>query len=369
MGKLIEGRWDCSYCKTKGILGRYRECPNCGRPRGEDVIFYMPECKDYVSDEENKKISREPDWLCEFCGSYNSDKDNKCKSCGAERESNNTYFDIQEEKKKKEQEKDEESYNNNMNDEQITDNNCSKIERVENKGNAIKKIFLGATILILLITIIFGIVSAFKPREASMKITEFSWQRSIDIEEYKTFHESDWDEVPSDARVTGQSMEIHHYDSVIDHYETKTKEVEKTRISGYGTRKHTKDLGNGYFEEVSEQVPIYETYYETEEYEEPIYREEPVYRMKYYYDIDRWTYERSVKTKGNDKSPYWGKENLQDKERVGSKTETYTIKGVTNEKKAKNRKVNVDAETWNNLEIGQTVKIKIYVGGITKLNE
>ena len=45
-------------------------------------------------------------------------------------------------------------------------------------------------------------------------------------------------------------------------------------------------MGNGYFEEETISTPVYETYYETEEYQEPIYRDEPVYAMKYYYDID-----------------------------------------------------------------------------------
>ena len=360
MGKIIEGRWDCSFCGTKGILGRHRECPNCGQPRGEDVKFYISDEKDYVSEKEAENISREPDWLCRYCGSYNSAKNNKCTSCGAEREDGNTYFDVQEKTKEHQKESDEQNDKNNYEYENVEEKSRSW------KGKINKNIFGGVAILILLATIICGIISIFIPKEASMKITEFSWQRSINVEEYKTFHESDWD-VPAGGRVTGQSMEIHHYESVIDHYETKTREVEKTRISGYETRTYTKDLGNGYFEEESEQVPIYETYYETEEYEEPVYRDEPVYRMKYYYDIDRWTYERSVNTKGNDKSPYWGEVSLTDKERVKSKTETYTIKGLTNEKKAKSRKVNVNADTWNNLKMGQTVKVKIYIGGITKL--
>ena len=31
MGKIVVGRWDCSYCGTKGIRGSERECPNCGK--------------------------------------------------------------------------------------------------------------------------------------------------------------------------------------------------------------------------------------------------------------------------------------------------------------------------------------------------
>ena len=74
MGKIVVGRWDCSYCGTKGIRGSERECPNCGRPRGEDVKFYVDDPKDYVPEDEATKISKEPDWMCEFCGSYNSAK-------------------------------------------------------------------------------------------------------------------------------------------------------------------------------------------------------------------------------------------------------------------------------------------------------
>lgn len=32
--------------------------------------------------------------------------------------------------------------------------------------------------------------------------------------------------------------------------------------------------------------------------------------MKYYYDIDRYVYERPVNTSGNDKEPYWGEVKL-----------------------------------------------------------
>lgn len=102
MGKIVVGRWDCSYCGTKGIRGSERECPNCGRPRGEDVKFYVDDPKDYVPEDEATKISKEPDWMCEFCGSYNSAKLTKCMSCGAERGKSKDYFQVQEANREKE---------------------------------------------------------------------------------------------------------------------------------------------------------------------------------------------------------------------------------------------------------------------------
>lgn len=128
-------------------------------------------------------------------------------------------------------------------------------------------------------------------------------------------------------------MEFHHYQSVLDHYETRTREVARERLSHYEYSTTLIDMGNGYFEEETISTPVYETYYETEEYQEPIYRDEPVYAMKYYYDIDRYVYERSVNTSGNDKEPYWGEVKLNYDERVSKRNEEYKISGISTKKK------------------------------------
>ena len=73
--------------------------------------------------------------------------------------------------------------------------------------------------------------------------------------------------MPSGARLKYEKNEIYDYEKVVDHYEIKTKQVEKTRISRYETYvTGYKDLGNGYFEEITDERPVYETYYESEEY-------------------------------------------------------------------------------------------------------
>jgi hypothetical protein len=86
-----------------------------------------------------------------------------------------------------------------------------------------------------------------------------------------------------------------------------------------------KDLGNGYFEEITSQRPIYETYYVTETYQEPIYRREPVYQTRYYYEIDKWIVIRHVTTNGTDKKPYWGNTALKADQREGDRSETFKI--------------------------------------------
>ncbi|MBR3642974.1 MAG: hypothetical protein IKN57_05640, partial [Parasporobacterium sp.] len=100
MGKIIEGVWDCKYCDTKKIRGSLRSCPNCGKPRDENTEFYIADPNNYVEDP--SKINKNPDWICSFCNSLNSDSAAYCVSCGASRQdSEKNYL----EKKKEREEK------------------------------------------------------------------------------------------------------------------------------------------------------------------------------------------------------------------------------------------------------------------------
>lgn len=83
MGKLVMGYWDCPYCSTKHIEGTKRECPSCGKPRGQEVKFYMDGVR-YLSEEESRTKGKGADWLCDHCGNYNSALNTRCSSCGAE---------------------------------------------------------------------------------------------------------------------------------------------------------------------------------------------------------------------------------------------------------------------------------------------
>ena len=296
-------------------------------------------------------------------------------SCGAERGKSKDYFQVQEENREKEYEKAKntenefepkpekvESYQNfESQQEDYSQRDFSSYNLANISLN--KKVI--AIALVVLLSII-GVVFLFTPKEANMQITDFSWSRSISIEQNRTFHESDWS-VPSGGRVTSQQMEFHHYQSVLDHYETRTREVARERLSHYEYSTTLIDMGNGYFEEETISTPVYETYYETEEYQEPIYCDEPVYAMKYYYDIDRYVYERPVNTSGNDKEPYWGEVKLNYDERVSKRNEEYKISGISDEKEKRTLEISVNFEKWNVLEKGQTVKVKIYKTGTATL--
>ncbi len=87
--KRIEGLWDCVYCERKAIKARFADCPSCGKARGIETVFYLPDDLDAaaLTPEEKAKTTNEPDWLCEYCGAYNRSNAARCEKCGSDRAS------------------------------------------------------------------------------------------------------------------------------------------------------------------------------------------------------------------------------------------------------------------------------------------
>ncbi len=394
MGRLLYGYWDCSYCGRTAIRGDKRECPGCGKPRDEHTKFYMHK-KEYVPKAEAVKVNRNPDWICHFCDQLNSDDDTVCVSCGASRDGENRdYFDARAEEKQKEKRriiqqtqteatrstsyqvysepevskktKKKPKDNGNPYRESVEElrkkqevwkrENPTISDHLENCGKKLGSFFskYGMMLLIIVLSaaLIAGLVYLFIPKEHSLTVEEMSWKRSITIEKYDWVDESGWS-LPHGAKLERTAQEIASYVQVIDHYETKTRQVivgYEDKVTGY------KDLGNGYFEEIITQVPVYGT----EEYEEPVYRQQPVYQTKYYYEIQKWIYGRSVTTNGTDLEPYWGEITLGKNERQGSSSETYTIVGVNED--GEEMKVTMNYDDYMRLEIGAVVKVKVTLG-------
>lgn len=208
---------------------------------------------------------------------------------------------------------------------------------------------------------VIGIIYLFVPKNKEITITDISWERTVEVQRYQTVDESDW-YLPSDARLKYSRQEFSHYQQVLDHYETKTRQVAKERITGYEEYVVSiEDLGNGYFEETTDTRPVYETYYETETYEDPVYRDEPVYRTKYYYEIDKWLYERTERSSGSDKKVYWPETTLASDERISSKNERYHVTGI--DKKGREKSYSMSYEEWNSIKVNQTVKLQVSAFG------
>ena len=354
MERLVYGYWDCSQCGSTGIRGDIRECPNCGKPRGSDTKFYMSENVEYVPAKAENTISRNPDWLCSYCNSLNSDTLNECKGCGASKSaSEQNYFDLHKQNSPDEEPSCDYTEKFNGKIENILQWFDNKLQWFENNNIVKNIVYIAAAI-----AVIFFMIFLFKTHTKEMTVSGFEWTRSIDIQKFETFDESDWS-LPSTARLKYSDTEFKEYEDVFDHYETRTRQVQKERLAGYETYvSGYRDLGNGMFEEITAQRPVYETYYETETYQEPIYRQEPVYATRYYYEIDRWIDERIIRTSGTNKKPVWGNtETLTDKERVSDKHEKYQVLLINDENETVT--TDIDFNLWNSLSYGDTVTAKV----------
>ena len=350
MGKLVMAYWDCPFCGSQGIRGDVVNCPACGRARGE-VQFYMKDHSEgqtreqgetgdieYIDDEKAKSMSRNPDWYCSFCNSLNSDNAAFCSNCGATRESSESnYFQMLQKKQERDRQEAE-----------AQPKSASAPARPKSKR--------GLLLLIALVLVIVGVFVYLNGNKTSgdLTLSSLNWQRQIQIEENIKYSESGWN-LPDGAEETGQRQEIHHYDSVLDHYES--REVQRSRrvLDHYETYYTYKDLGNGSFEQVENQRPVYETEYYTETVQEPVYRQVPRYATKYYYDIWRWTPTRVVSAEGTDHQAAWPEPVLGENEREGARAEEYRF--TVTDKNGKATTYSLAEADWRNLNQGDSLII------------
>lgn len=407
--RKVEGYWTCSYCGTKDIGGLTKTCPNCGHPQAKGLKFYVKSGpKKYLDPEVAKDYGKGADWVCAYCGSYNRYDSVVCQNCGSGKaDAEEDYFgrevkvspkedynsehymsddeDVQTEMHDKEDAKQaqtlevEQSPSPWKEDEssdsfyQYYDymkqnnsyNNYDKDESVVSKlqdflGNINFKAvftFLGGGALI--IALIMLLISIFTPRTYDAQVADKSWNRNVTIQELRTFDENDWD-VPAGARVYDRRQEIRDYDKVIDHYDTVKHEVPREVFDHYDYEYY--DNGDGTFDE--EKIEVYKTVYDIEYEKVPVYDYIPIYDTKYYYEIDRWTYDRTEKSSGKLDVPYWPEFDLGDKERESGRSETYTIYFET-EKKTYSKTVSY--EEWKEYNLGEKYQITVVAGIVTEI--
>ena len=345
MSKLVMGYWDCPVCGTKEIRGDVSNCPSCGRARG-DVKFYV---KGYtegqslredqlgqfeqLDDKKAAEMGSNPDWYCSFCNSLNSDNAQVCSNCGATRaDSEANYFDRL--KKKQEEEAAE-----------------LAAQPQVSQGKKSRNPLVVFGIILLAIIAIFVWMNGNKTA-GDLRVTDIGWIRNINIEENRMFSESGWS-LPDGAEETDTRQEIHHYDSVLDHYED--VEVQRSR-QVYDHDEYTMvDNGNGTFKEVSH--PVYRTEYYTETEQRPVYRQVPRYATKYYYNIWRWTPSRDVTANGTDHNPEWPVPELAENEREGERSEGYLFTVEHMKEKKSPETYRLAESDWMNINVGDQLYI------------
>ena len=339
MGKIVVGCWDCDYCGADRISGEIKICPHCGKPRGKDITFYMAGPKNYVTDPD--KINKNPDWLCPYCNTLNPDDNKFCSACGAAREeSEANYFENKE--KEKERKEQQEALKPK---EQDTSSRSAARSRLP--------LFIGLFAALALL------VFLLMPKTKGLHVDAKSWERSVKVERYQEVQDSSWD-LPEGAGNISSREEVYTYNHILDHYETRTREVSEQVLDGYDTEVEYRDLGNGYYEEIEHQVPRYRTEYHTETYEEPVYVDVPVFAKKYYYSIMKWLYDRDEVTSGTDTEPYYAELTLSDTERESGRSEQYWI--LSGDKRYR-----ISYDLWQQIKTGSDIKATVGGGEIIEL--
>ena len=348
MGKHVWGYWDCPFCGAKTIRGDHTECPHCGHARGDKIRFYMKNDElEYVPPEEN---NNEQNWICSFCDNQNAWALTQCAYCGARRdEAQSTYFG--------------DTVTQGEYGQEVVDETppppppppspppvSPPPEPPPNRG-----FFHGKWKLPVILTcVLMVLLWLFIPITKTLTIDKLSWEREIQIERYTTVEENGWS-VPYGGRIKYTRQEVHHMEDVLDHYEKEAYQVYDHDDISY----KYKDLGNGQFEEVEVRTPVYRTEYR----DKPVYRQQPVMATKYYYEIEKWKYDHSLKSSGEDKSVYWAEvPTLRNDGRAGSERESnhyehYYINGTFDET---SQQYEVSYSKWVTLEEGQTVKVKAF---------
>ena len=171
--------------------------------------------------------------------------------------------------------------------------------------------------------ILFAILAQFSS-DIEVTATGFKWERSIEIEENTKIIKDGW-EIPKDGKEIESYKAIHHHKQLEDGTETRTRTIQK-QVGTEKVKIGEKDLGNGYFEDIYEEKPVYEDIEET--YTATKYKKIPVYKTKYKYSVFEWKDAGTLNAKDNKKPAYWpGKDKLADKNkfRVKNKEAKYFL--------------------------------------------
>jgi len=304
-----EGAWDCPVCGRTGIRGSQKFCGGCGHPRGDNVRFYLPDdAPEVTAAAELARAQAGPDWICAFCGADNPSTNGYCSGCGAPPDDSRRR-EVRE-----------------VRPGQPADKPPLSGKPPTPPARRSKGWWIGCAsllALVLLVAVILFLV--FRPRSAELEVQGHGWQRTMAVETFRTLTETGWQgEIPADARILAQSRQVRSHRQVQTGTERREKVVTERRQTG--TRKvkvGVKDLGNGYFEDIYEDQPVYEEVQKTVSVEEPVYREEPVYAIQIRYEVDRWIKIPDKTATGRGRQAEWPV--LADNERAAKRKAEYTV--------------------------------------------
>jgi ribosomal protein L40E len=323
--RIIEGTWTCTSCRKTGIPGREKTCPACGNPRDEkaetEFDFGVGASPSGASAHETvtdaallAKAQAGADWFCAFCGAGNPADAQLCRTCSAprtERPPAGAAPPVP----------------------------AAVAAAPPGRG---RRWALGGCGLVILLVALFLAFGAWgsRAREVEGRVVSRSWHREAVRERFVRVTREGWQDEIAPRRtvlpVRGIG-EVAGVEGVRDcaRRQRGTRQVaagretvceDRTRSVQCGTEQRctTRDLGNGFAEEVCEDVPKYcdESYRDCRE--ETRYRDEPVYGTLCRYDTWEWQSAGKLEESGAEEPPRWPSMALGSMERE-QRTERYDV--------------------------------------------
>jgi hypothetical protein len=304
---IREGKWKCTYCGEVN-RGRDVECTACGAAREKDVVFFLEDDAPEVTDEAELAVARGgAEWMCETCGASNPSVRETCEQCGAPRGGSIRR---------------EERFI------PATPPPAPAPPVAQSAGCFAKlgmPVLIGAgAVALVVVALLFFL---FRSHEVPLEVANVEWQRTVQIEELQTLTEEAWEnEVPSDARVVSRRRELHHNEQV--QVGTRSEQETYTERVQTGTRRvkvGVRDLGNGYFEDVYKDEPVYQDQRRTRTVQKPVYQTRPVYQNKVKYQIDRWRPVGPQTLQGQNLQPAWPAVGTSSKRREAKRESKYVV--------------------------------------------
>ena len=308
--RIIEGTWNCTSCDTKGIPARHKVCPQCGNPReltGKESEFDFggvdaksgKSLREGVTDTETLRLAAAgEDWFCAYCGAANRGDTPRCRQCSAERTPDAKAAP-----------------------KQAFDTPPPQPVAAPKKRMGTKAwLAVGALLSCCFGTGLFSLWAG-STHEYSGEVTGTAWKRAVVQERFTPVSRTGWrDELSSTpprmpVNGAGEVAGVANVRSCVSRQRGTRRVADgtervcrtKSRRVACGTEEKCRrqDRGNGFVEEVCEDV----TKYCNESYEdcqnETRYRTEPVFASQCTYDTYEWKPVDRREASGTEDRPRW----------------------------------------------------------------
>lgn len=292
---VLEGKWNCAQCNTKGISGLLTSCPNCNDPHNEHLdpseAWFLPsDAREITDPTELRYADSGPKWNCGHCGQPNLGTATHCRECKKPCDGDDfvsavtTYVggvDAQGVLLSTSQQLDTDRVNavlersdtlqelesepvvmpsRTLSSAELPTSGWPQYRSSGTQGSydkldvppapsgdhgvsrlvAFVALFKTRILVVVLALAVLGLLGVggnalytnyIATETVDVKVQSLSWERQVEIEELRTLTQEDWT-VPSDGRVLGSRSEVRSYRQVFDHYETRTRQVPERRQTG-----------------------------------------------------------------------------------------------------------------------------------------